>query len=401
MADISAAFRLWSRTAGSNSPQGTTTVGTGLAPNLQQIQATIRQYMASPATAMASATTVDLSTADGSYISITGTNTITSLGTESAGIEYILVFAGALTLTYNATSLIIPGAVNKTTVAGDIAYVVSLGSGNWKVILYQPFTVTGTGSTVLAASPTFTGTVTTAAISGTTGTFTGAVSAGESELASGTNSSGITVAALEIRELNRAGAQTGVASETPRIGFNWSGRIAAQLGMDATGVIRTFDNPGTGYASFACSTLAATGGQIAFPATAVPSANVNTIDDYYEYTAPSTACTGALTVAVIWKATKTGNMVTLTLPDATQTSPTATTSFSYGALLPSSFRPLASTHYVMARIIDNTVDLQIPGLVIVGSNGVISIFKDATGSANFIATGIGGLRNSLSVSWTI
>ena len=116
MADVSATLRLWSKTAGSNSPLGSGTVGTGLAPNLQQIQATVRQYMASPATAMASATTVDLSTADGKYISITGTVTITGLGTESAGIEYILVFTGSLVLTYNATSLIIPGGVSKTTV---------------------------------------------------------------------------------------------------------------------------------------------------------------------------------------------------------------------------------------------------------------------------------------------
>ena len=192
MADVSSTLRLWSKTAGSNSPIGGGTVGTGLAPNLQQIQATVRQYMASPATAMASATTVDLSTADGKYISITGTVTITGFGTESAGIEYILVFTGALTLTYNATSLIIPGGVSKTTVAGDIAWVESLGGGNWKVIAYEPFGVTGTGSTVLSASPTFTGTVTAPTFSGAlTGNATTATSATTATTA--TNQSGGTV----------------------------------------------------------------------------------------------------------------------------------------------------------------------------------------------------------------
>lgn len=66
-------------------------------------------------------------------------------------------------------------------------------------------------------------------------------------------------AALEVRELNGAGVQTGAVSEAPRISFHWSGRVAAQIGMDSTGVIRTFDNPGTGYESFKAKDITASG----------------------------------------------------------------------------------------------------------------------------------------------
>lgn len=80
---------------------------------------------------IASATTTDIGAATGNYVNITGTTTITGLGTIAAGAKRIVQFSGALTLTYNATSLIVPGNANITTVAGDIAEFVSLGSGNW------------------------------------------------------------------------------------------------------------------------------------------------------------------------------------------------------------------------------------------------------------------------------
>ena len=80
---------------------------------------------------IASATTTDISAPTGDYISITGTTTITALGTAPVGVNRTLVFAGALTLTHNATSLILPTAANITTAAGDRADFLSLGSGNW------------------------------------------------------------------------------------------------------------------------------------------------------------------------------------------------------------------------------------------------------------------------------
>ena len=136
MADIASALRTWSATAASNSPSGATNVGTGMDDNLREIQAVLRKYLASPASNMASAATVNLATADGFHIHITGTTQITALGTESAGIYYLLEFDGALTFTYNATSLILPGSASITTAAGDCALMISLGSGNWKCIYY-------------------------------------------------------------------------------------------------------------------------------------------------------------------------------------------------------------------------------------------------------------------------
>lgn len=106
--------------------------------------------MASQGSNMASATTLDLSTADGFYVNVTGTTSITSFGTESAGIHYLLRFAAALTLTYNATSLILPGAANIVTAAGDTAWCVSEGSGNWRVVQYT----VAANSTSAAGVPT-------------------------------------------------------------------------------------------------------------------------------------------------------------------------------------------------------------------------------------------------------
>ena len=104
---------------------------------------------------IASATTTDIGAATGNYVHVTGTTTITGLGTVQAGTRRIVKFTGALTLTHNATSLILPGGANITTVNGDVATFVSLGSGNWICVQYTCATVTGTGSDVKATSPTF------------------------------------------------------------------------------------------------------------------------------------------------------------------------------------------------------------------------------------------------------
>jgi hypothetical protein len=68
---------------------------------------------------------------------VTGTATITSFGTVAAGTLRIIEFTGALTLTHNATSLKLPGNANITTAVGDIALLVSLGSGNWKCLNFS------------------------------------------------------------------------------------------------------------------------------------------------------------------------------------------------------------------------------------------------------------------------
>jgi hypothetical protein len=87
---------------------------------------------------MVAASTVNLATADGFYINITGATAITSFGTEGAGISYLLKFASTPVITHNGTSLILPGAANITAAAGDLMLVVSEGSGNWRCAYYLP-----------------------------------------------------------------------------------------------------------------------------------------------------------------------------------------------------------------------------------------------------------------------
>lgn len=105
---------------------------------------------------IASSGTTDIGAATGNYVNITGTTTITALGTVQAGTRRNVNFNGALTLTHNATSLILPGGANITTVAGDTATFISLGSGNWICLQYQKTTVTGTGGAVQANTPSLT-----------------------------------------------------------------------------------------------------------------------------------------------------------------------------------------------------------------------------------------------------
>jgi hypothetical protein len=90
-------------------------------------------------TPIASAATTDLGSAAAHVVLITGTTTITSLGSSAslAAPIYIVRFSGALTLTYNAISLILPGSASIVTTAGDAMIAEYLGAGNWKVLLYQ------------------------------------------------------------------------------------------------------------------------------------------------------------------------------------------------------------------------------------------------------------------------
>ncbi len=88
---------------------------------------------------MASATTLDLATATGNTVYVTGTASITSLGTVQAGAEFNLVFDAAATIVYNATSMRLPGTANITTAQGDVMRVQSRGSGNWRCLNYTRY----------------------------------------------------------------------------------------------------------------------------------------------------------------------------------------------------------------------------------------------------------------------
>lgn len=122
---------------------------------------------------VASAATSDIGAAAARRVRITGTTTVTSFGT-AANCERLVRLAGALTLTHNATSLVLPGAGNIVGGGGDTFMAVSDASGNWRAMSYvradgHPLTTgnasiasastTDLGST-LAGAMTVTGTTT-------------------------------------------------------------------------------------------------------------------------------------------------------------------------------------------------------------------------------------------------
>jgi hypothetical protein len=86
---------------------------------------------------IASAATTDIGAVDCANLRVTGTTGITAFGTVASGTLRRLRFAGALILTHNGTSLILPTGASITTAANDSCEAVSLGSGNWIVTSYQ------------------------------------------------------------------------------------------------------------------------------------------------------------------------------------------------------------------------------------------------------------------------
>lgn len=99
-----------------------------------------------PQNTIASATTTDLGTLTSNNGLITGTTTINSFG-ASAGLAnpvYLIQFSGILQITYNATSMILPGSANITTATGDSALVEFINAaGYWRMIAYFPAAAAG------------------------------------------------------------------------------------------------------------------------------------------------------------------------------------------------------------------------------------------------------------------
>lgn len=84
---------------------------------------------------VASAGTINLTTATGNVVDVTGTTTITAV-TLAQGAARIVRFTGALTLTHGS-SLVLPTAANITTAAGDYAVFVGYSAGVVRCVSYQ------------------------------------------------------------------------------------------------------------------------------------------------------------------------------------------------------------------------------------------------------------------------
>lgn len=80
---------------------------------------------------IASAATISIPT-DGNRFLVTGTTGISGINTAFVGCEVTLEFQGACVLTHSA-SLVLPGAANITTVAGDIVKLQETATGVWEV----------------------------------------------------------------------------------------------------------------------------------------------------------------------------------------------------------------------------------------------------------------------------
>lgn len=121
--------------------------------------------------AVASASTCNIGAADSPFVEITGTTAITSFGSAVDRFRCIR-FSGALTLTHGS-SLVLPGAANITTAAGDTAIAVSDATGKWRVYVYSK--ASGAGGAPAVADLTDTAwTSWTPTVSSQSGTVTGA-----------------------------------------------------------------------------------------------------------------------------------------------------------------------------------------------------------------------------------
>lgn len=86
---------------------------------------------------VASAATCDIGAATTPSVRITGSTTITSFGTSANKVRFVR-FAASLILTYNGTSLVLPGSANIVTQAGDCGIFISDIDGNWRCLAWTP-----------------------------------------------------------------------------------------------------------------------------------------------------------------------------------------------------------------------------------------------------------------------
>ncbi|SHF06002.1 hypothetical protein SAMN02745157_1541 [Kaistia soli DSM 19436] len=106
---------------------------------------------------IASASTINLGAATGDFAAVTGTATISALGTAPAGIERTVYFTGVLILTHSGT-LVLPTGANITTAVGDVAIFRSHGGGAWRCVSFLRATGVSVGLNKAASATVITGT---------------------------------------------------------------------------------------------------------------------------------------------------------------------------------------------------------------------------------------------------
>lgn len=91
--------------------------------------------IAHPPVTVASAATCNIGNVLSDRVLISGITGITSFGTTPNALRFV-TFTGILTITHNATSLILIGGTSLTTAANDSAVFASDGAGNWRCLQY-------------------------------------------------------------------------------------------------------------------------------------------------------------------------------------------------------------------------------------------------------------------------
>jgi hypothetical protein len=131
----------------SNSPAGSEAVFPNNDEFLRIMQAILRRSQAISAATLASSATVSIGgSTDGDIINISGTSTITSFGTGTAGIIRVLKFTGAASISHSSNILI---GQSVKCAAGDVMAFMSEGGSVWRCI-YRPqnqvCTLSGSGT---------------------------------------------------------------------------------------------------------------------------------------------------------------------------------------------------------------------------------------------------------------
>lgn len=140
----------------------------------QVITMTAKAINEAEGASIASASTTNIWATDGNTYHITGTTTITSLSTApQAGAIRRTIFDGILTLTHNASTLILPSGANITTAAGDVAIWYADTTTQIRCISY----LKADGTAIVAYSPTASNALT-GSIVQVVNTQTGAVATG-------------------------------------------------------------------------------------------------------------------------------------------------------------------------------------------------------------------------------
>lgn len=193
-----------------------------------------------------------ISIGEGGFFHVTGTTTITDIdfGTDKTGRAAILVFDGALTLTHNATSLILPTGANIVTAAGDCCKVVSEGSDNVRVVWYQRKDGTAVGGGGAGALTLITETVT--ASSAADVTFS-SISASYRDLEIRIRGRGDT-AATEIGVWLQFNDDTGSNYSAALGVFNGTGSASSAQNLATTALKRLFDIPAASATASYCGT---------------------------------------------------------------------------------------------------------------------------------------------------